>query len=88
MSNISLTSNGFMDGHVASKRNNDIIQIRAVVEEDRQKDGERVYTLVTKLDDETQYLLKEQNTLLRMMIAHLAKLTEISISEEEVNEFN
>ena len=88
MSNISLTSNGFMDGTSAVRRNNDIIQIQAVLEEDKEKHGDRVYTLVTRMDEETRSLLEEQNILLKIMIAHLAKLTEISISEEEVDEFN
>lgn len=86
--NLSLIDGNYRDGHSAARRNNDNIQLMAEVSQDSQFEGLKVYTPVVCLDVESKDLMEENNRLLRVMIEHLAKLTEISISEDEIDELN
>ena len=86
--NLSLIDGNYRDGHSAARRNNDNIQLQAQVSQDSMFEGLKVYTPVVCLDTEAKELMEENNRLLRVMIGHLAKLTEISISEDELDEHN
>ena len=84
MANISLTSNGYMDGSVAQDRNNDIIQLNAVRDKNPIREGDKVYTQVVRLDQVSMELLEEQTLQLKIMNKHLSILTGQHIPEDEV----
>ncbi|GAG52936.1 unnamed protein product, partial [marine sediment metagenome] len=43
MANLAVTSNGYMDGSVALLRNNDIVQVAAISEGNKDEAGKKVY---------------------------------------------
>ncbi len=86
MSNLALTSNGFMDGEIAASRNNDIIQIHAEAYTISDKTGDRIYTPVVALDSHSRELLEEHNLLLKIMIKHLSTMSGILVTEDEIEQ--
>ncbi len=87
MSNIAMTVNGYQDGTVASRRNNDIIQLKAILDKDATKDGDKVYVQVVEVQSNGELIeaINENNILLQIMIKHLEHQTGLEISEDEID---
>lgn len=88
MANISLTEGNLRDGTKALNRSGDNLQLSTVTKEDSTIIGQQVHIPVVTLDGEAQILdiLQEQSRLLRIMNTHLAKITEMYITDEDVED--